>query len=185
MSGLGAWSASPWNCWPALNEAMENRTMPQIFPKRLKSLWRTCGARAAGVPALLLAPVIVLAQTVFGSALLTEYEPPADAYWTIEEHKTDYPRELAEEQVTGCLIARVEVSKSGKTKLRGIEKSFPSTGMERPFKRSINRIRSVPLHDSKPRKAEERRIRIDFCMSYESTVAARRQCVQSALQACE
>jgi hypothetical protein len=135
--------------------------------------------------AVLAAPVFVVAQTVFGSALLTEHEPPADAYWTIEEHNTDYPRELAEGQVTGCLIANVEVSKSGKTKLRGIEKSFPSTGLERPFKRSINRIRWVPVDDTQPGKAENRQIRIDFCMSYESTTAARRQCVQSALQACE
>jgi hypothetical protein len=135
--------------------------------------------------ALLLTPTIILAQAVFGSALLTEYEPPADAYWTIEDHATDYPRELAEEQVTGCLVANVEVSKSGKTKLRSIEKSFPSTGLERPFKRSINRIRWVPVDDSIPGRAEDRQIRIDFCMSYESTMAARRLCVQSAQQACE
>ena len=134
---------------------------------------------------LLAAPVWVIAQTVFGSALLTEHEPPADAYWTIEEHNTDYPKELAEGQVTGCLVANVEVSKSGKTKLRSIEKSFPPTGMERPFKRSINRIRWVPVDDSQPGRAEDRQIRIDFCMSYESTMAARRQCVQSAMQACE
>ena len=134
---------------------------------------------------LLTIPVFVLAQTLFGSALLTEHEPPADAYWTLEEHNTDYPKELAEAQVTGCLVAKVEVSKSGTTKLRGIEKSFPPTGLERPFKRSINRIRWVPVDESQPGRAEERRIRIDFCMSYESTIAARRQCVQSALQACE
>ena len=50
---------------------------------------------------LLTIPVFVLAQTLFGSALLTEHEPPADAYWTLEEHNTDYPKELAEAQVTG------------------------------------------------------------------------------------
>ena len=133
----------------------------------------------------LVAPVYLLAQTVFGSALLTEYEPPADAYWTIEEHTTDYPGELAQEQVTGCLVANVEVSRSGKTKFRGIEKSFPATGLERPFKRSINRIRWVPVDDALPGKEEQRQIRIDFCMSYESTMSARRQCVQSALQPCE
>lgn len=159
-----------------------------MFPNpltRLSVASRRPGLLLSLLCTLLAVPVFVLAQTVFGSALLTEHAPPADAYWTIEEHNTDYPRELAEGQVTGCLIANVEVSKSGKTTFRGIVKSFPSTGLERPFKRSINRIRWVPVDDSQPGKAEQRQIRIDFCMSYESTIAARRQCVQSALQACE
>lgn len=159
--------------------------MSQNVPVNPITAVRRPACRVVLASVLLLAPVIVFAQSVFGSALLTEYEPPADAYWTIEDHTTEYPRELAEEQVTGCLVANVEVSKSGKTKLRNIEKSFPPTGMERPFKRSINRIRWVAVDDSLPGKAEERQIRIDFCMSYESTMAARRQCVQSALQACE
>ena len=159
--------------------------MPQDTPGRSNIIQRKPRGWLPTALAGLAVPAVLLAQTLFGSALLTEYEPPADAYWTIEELNTEYPKELAEEQVTGCLVANVEVSKSGKTKLRGIEKSFPSTGLERPFKRSINRIRWVPVDDSQPAKAEERQIRIDFCMSYESTMAARRQCVESALQACE
>lgn len=143
------------------------------------------GKRLRWAVLALAAPTLVLAQTLFGSALLTEYEPPEDAYWKIEDNTMKYPQELAQEQITGCLIARVEVSKSGKTKLRDIEKSFPPSGLERPFKRSINRIRWVPADDSLPGVEEERRIRIDFCMSYESTMAARAQCVQSVQTACE
>ncbi|MEE4175333.1 MAG: energy transducer TonB [Xanthomonadales bacterium] len=136
------------------------------------------------VPALA-APAFLLAQTLFGSALLTEYEAPDDAYWKIEDNTMKYPQELAQEQITGCLVARVDVSKSGKTKLRGIEKSFPASGLERPFKRYINRIRWVPVDDDQSGVKESRLIRIDFCMSYESTMAARSQCVQSVQTACE
>lgn len=126
-----------------------------------------------------------VAQQIFGSALLTEHEPPADAYWTIEEHGIPYPNRLAQEEVSGCLVADVEVSESGKTKLVGITKSFPPSGLERHFKRSINRIRWVPADESLPEREERRAIRIDFCISFESLESARRQCVQSALQPCQ
>jgi hypothetical protein len=135
--------------------------------------------------ALCLAPGTGSAQQIFGTALLTEHEPPADAYWTIEDHNTPYPNQLAKDEVSGCLVAEVDVSASGKTKLVDIQQSFPRSGLERAFKRSINRIRWVPVDDTEPEREERRQIRIDFCISFESMESARLQCVQSALQACQ
>lgn len=140
---------------------------------------------AAAILTIVLATGPAAAQQIFGTALLTEHEPPADAYWTIEDHSHPYPNQLAQDEVSGCLVAEVEVSDSGKTKLVDIQQSFPPSGLERPFKRSINRIRWVPVDDTQPEREERRQIRIDFCISFESMESARLQCVQSALQACQ
>lgn len=134
----------------------------------------------------LMSPPPVLAQgAIFGTALLADYDVPEDAYWTIRDPDFPYPRELAEDAVSGCLVAEMTVTKSGTSKNVDIIRSFPASGIERPFKRTMNRIRWVPLDDSKEKREEVRRVRIDFCVSFASQEDARNQCAFSILQPCE
>ena len=134
---------------------------------------------------LCLASAASAQQAVFGTATLQDYAVPEGAFWTIRDPNFPYPRELAEDGVNGCLIAEVTVTKSGKSKDIEVIRSFPDQGLDRVFKRSLNRIRWVPMTDGGEKREEVRQVRIDFCASYASQEDARRICAYSGQQPCE
>lgn len=153
--------------------------------RRSADTWtrRIMGAITLG---LLMAASVTLAQNaIFGTAQLQAHEAPPDAFWAIRDPDFPYPRDLAKEGVTGCLIAEMDVTKSGKSKNVEIVYSFPGGNMERAFKRSLNRIRWVPIDEDRESQEEQRQVRVDFCASFASQEEARAICDMNAALGCD
>ena len=164
----------------------EKNTSAMRFRKHVRpGLRLLAAALITGGIALVLTQTVLAQGAAFGTALLADYDVPEDAFWTIRDPDFPYPRELAQDAVSGCLVAEMTVTKKGTSKDVEIIRSFPDKGIERPFKRTMNRIRWKPLDDSREKREEVRRVRIDFCVSHASQADARNQCAFSILQPCE
>lgn len=145
--------------------------------------WKTLGIAVLLLGAGSAAP-LAAQQAVFATATLRAHEPPADAYWDIRDPNFPYPGELAKDSVTGCLVAEMKVTRSGKSKDIRVLYAFPAD-VERAFKRPLNRIRWVPIDDSGEAREEVRKVQVDFCASWASQEEARAVCEIAARQSCD
>lgn len=94
-----------------------------------------------------------------------------------------YPRELAQEGIVGCGVFNVVVNENGETESVDLVSSVPERGIERPV---ANIIRQWEWQNvsGEANVAEEKIIRLDFCMGGGTPEEAEQRCIAQSQYAC-
>ena len=135
---------------------------------------------------------VVLALTSFGvhasgygHVHLSHLEPSKDeSIWLRTVQATPmYPRQLAERGIIGCGVFRVAVDENGKTDSVDLVSSVPARGIERPVA-SVIRSWEWENVSGAANQAEEKLIRLDFCMGGGSQAEVEHLCEAQSQYAC-
>ena len=107
-----------------------------------------------------------------------------DAIWTRKNPVTPkYPMKLASSDIAGCGIFKVIVNEQGETDSVELITSVPKKEIFKPSKKVIKNWEWAKS-DDKLAKAEEKTIRLDYCMGAKSQEAATKQCQKQAKLKC-
>lgn len=108
-----------------------------------------------------------------------------ESIWLREKQFTPmYPKELAMQGIAGCGIFNVHIDKDGHTDSVNLIRSIPKKGIAKPASKVIKSWKWV-THNGKAKAAEDRIIRLDFCMGGATQEEAQQLCAAQALLACE
>lgn len=141
----------------------------------------------ASALALCLISSSVLAQVNYADVMLTQLQPTLqDTVWSrTTEVSPRYPVEMARSGIAGCAVFKVDIDAEGKTQNVELVSSVPAKGLNKPTKKVI---KSLKWHNTsgKANVAEQKLLRLDFCMGGKSVEEAKARCeVQAKLQCSE
>ncbi|MGX5914211.1 energy transducer TonB [Aliidiomarina sp. Khilg15.8] len=121
----------------------------------------------------------------FAAVELTHLEPTKDqAHWVRSKQVTPlYPRELAMQGIVGCGVFKVNVDENGKTNDIELVSSVPADVIQKPATSVIRGWEWQNVSD-KISTAEEKLMRLDFCMGGASQEDAQARCKEQAKMQC-
>ncbi|PKM17792.1 MAG: energy transducer TonB [Gammaproteobacteria bacterium HGW-Gammaproteobacteria-15] len=120
---------------------------------------------------------------IYADVQLSLLQPAAaDAIWSRETQVTPrYPIELAQQGIAGCGVFNVTINENGKTTDVSLVNSVPGKVIARPAIKVIKKWQWVN-NSSVANAAEQKLIRLDFCIGGSTTEEAEARCkVQAAL----
>ncbi|RUO18500.1 energy transducer TonB [Aliidiomarina iranensis] len=94
-----------------------------------------------------------------------------------------YPRQLAQRGIIGCAVFNVKIDEAGETESISLESSVPERGIERPVA-AVIRSWEWENVSGEANMAEEKQIRLDFCMGGSSPEEAEQLCIAQSQWAC-
>lgn len=126
------------------------------------------------------------AKILYGDIRLTEVKPTnAQVYWKPDaEHKSRYPVPLARKGIAGCAIFKVNLDAQGNTESVVLLHGIPATSLSRPGKKILKKWPWSMTSDTAP-QAEEKIVRLDFCLGGQSVEEAQARCKVQASLNCE
>ncbi|MBU2893158.1 energy transducer TonB [Colwellia sp. D2M02] len=134
---------------------------------------------------LALVPAIALAKTFYADVQVTELSPSGDSIWQrVNQNTPKYPIELARSGIRGCAILSFTISDSGKTEGIEIVKSVPKWQLGKHSRKMLKKWMWDPVSSSVEKVAENKTLRLDFCMGGESIEQAQKACIQQTKIAC-
>lgn len=135
--------------------------------------------------ALLVSAPVTVSASGFGHVHLSHLEPTKnEAMWLRAVQATPmYPRQLAQRGVVGCGVFKVTVDENGKTDSVDLVSSVPARGIERPVA-SVIRSWEWENVSGAASQAEEKLIRLDFCMGGGSQEEVEQLCVAQSQYSC-
>lgn len=121
----------------------------------------------------------------FGTVELTHLEPTKkEARWVRTKQVTPrYPRELAREGIMGCGVFKVKVDENGNTQNVELVSSVPTDVIQKPATAVIKSWEWQNVSDQAA--AEEKLMRLDFCMGGTSQEEAQARCREQATMQCK
>lgn len=121
----------------------------------------------------------------YAAVELTHLDPTQDdAQWVRANQVMPlYPRELAMQGVNGCGIFKVKVDEDGRTDDIELVSSVPADIIQKPAASVIRSWKWENVSDQND-AAEEKLLRLDFCMGGSSQEDAQAQCIEQAKMAC-
>lgn len=120
----------------------------------------------------------------FAAVELSHLEPTKEkAHWVrTKQVSPRYPRELAVQGIIGCGVFKVSVDESGNTQSIELVSSVPEDVIQKP---ATSVIKSWEWqHASDQATAEEKLLRLDFCMGGASQEEAQARCREQAKMQC-
>ncbi|MCL1092385.1 energy transducer TonB [Shewanella kaireitica] len=129
--------------------------------------------------------VAVNANANHADVKLTHLEPEeTDALWVRAKQFTPrYPMKLAMKGIVGCGVFKVIVDESGKTDSVELVSSIPQKVIYKPAKKVIKSWEWKNA-SGEPSLAEEKIIRLDFCMGGKTEAEAKARCAEQAKLEC-
>lgn len=127
----------------------------------------------------------VSSNTFYGDVHLTHVEPTKEKVtWLREKQVTPrYPISLAKKGIAGCGVFRVVVDEKGKTETISLIQSIPEDIIYQPSRKIIKKWNWVQAKNGQP-VAEEKIIRLDYCLGGSSTEEAKAMCVKQSKLNC-
>ncbi|WP_046006950.1 energy transducer TonB [Pseudoalteromonas rubra] len=128
----------------------------------------------------------VQSKTLFGDVRLTEVQPSlGQVVWVPNpEYKPLYPISLARKGTAGCAIFKVTVNARGNTESVELLYSAPSKSLSRPGKKILSKWPWSTAQGTAA-QAEEKTVRLDFCLGGQSVDEAQALCKAQAALSCE
>ncbi|EGM77762.1 Gram-negative bacterial tonB protein [Rheinheimera sp. A13L] len=132
-----------------------------------------------------LSTAVSAAPMSYGYTILTELKPlQHEALWTrVNPVPPLYPVDMARKGVAGCGVFKVIIDKEGETESVELMSSVPAKGVARGATKVIKKWQ---WHNTtgKPDSAEEKIMRLDFCMGGTTLAEAEARCQQQAQLEC-
>lgn len=123
-------------------------------------------------------------QDNYAVVSLTDLNPSTPVAWKrVSNEPLHYPRSLALNEVAGCSVFDVSVSRQGQTDSIRLVSASPEAQISLPAQRLIESWQWQPVTAAPP-VAETKRIRLDFCYSALSQQDAALLCRAQREQAC-
>lgn len=125
------------------------------------------------------------AKNLFADVKLTHLEPTQEkANWLRGKQVTPkYPITLAKKGIAGCGIFKVVVNEEGKTDSVELIQSVPEKVIYKPSKKIIRKWNWVQAQNGNA-VAEEKLIRLDYCLGGESVEEAEAICLKQSQYNC-
>ncbi|MCT6700000.1 energy transducer TonB [Rheinheimera sp. 4Y26] len=125
-------------------------------------------------------------KMIYADVQVSELAPTAEAaIWQRSDNTTPlYPIVLAKNGISGCGIFKVQIQQDGEVDKVSLVQSVPARVLS---KAGIKTIKSWKWQNSsgKAAAAEEKLIRLDFCIGGASVAEAEQRCKLQASLACE
>ncbi|MBW8191977.1 energy transducer TonB [Neiella marina] len=132
-------------------------------------------------------PIVIVtsANANYADVKLTHINPEKSAAQWIrtKQFSPQYPIELAMKGIVGCGVFKVTVDENGKTGDVELVSSIPKKVIYKPAKKVIKSWEWKNVSDE-PNLAEEKVIRLDFCMGGKTEVEAKARCAEQAKLEC-
>ena len=132
-------------------------------------------------------PIVIVtsANANHADVKLTHINPEkSDAQWIRTKQFTPrYPMELAMKGITGCGVFKVTVDENGKTADVELVSSIPKKAIYKPAEKVIKSWEWKNI-SGEPNLAEEKLIRLDFCMGGKTEAEAKAKCAEQAKLEC-
>lgn len=121
----------------------------------------------------------------FSDVKLTHINPEKSAaLWVRTKQFTPmYPMELAMKSIAGCGVFKVTVDENGNTDDVKLVSSIPKKVIYKPAKKVI-KTWDWEITPGHAKAAEEKLIRLDFCMGGNTQAEAKARCAEQAKLAC-
>jgi hypothetical protein len=134
---------------------------------------------------LLLACLNANAKNIYADVNITHITPiKEDAVWTRKKQVSPrYPMKLAKSGIAGCGIFKVIVNEQGETESVELISSIPKKVIFKPSRKVIKKWKWAKT-DNAIAKAEEKTIRLDYCMGGTSLEEAQQRCQSQAKLSC-
>ncbi|GLP98040.1 energy transducer TonB [Paraferrimonas sedimenticola] len=141
--------------------------------------------KLAGLAAITLLSIQANAKTFYADVHLTHLQPTvSEATWVRTKQVTPrYPLELAKSGTAGCGVFKLTINEQGKTEAIELVSSIPKRAVKRPATKVIKQW-DWQLVAGKTPVAEEKLIRLDFCMGGSTLEEAKARCVAQSKMAC-
>ncbi len=125
------------------------------------------------------------ANVNYSDVKLTHIKPEkADAQWIRTQLFTPrYPMKLAMKAIVGCSVFKVIVDESGKTSNVELVNSVPKKVISKPAKKLIKSWEWKNI-SGEPSLAEEKLVRLDFCMGGKTEADAKARCAEQVKLEC-
>ncbi|MDE3272908.1 energy transducer TonB [Pseudoalteromonas sp. G4] len=122
---------------------------------------------------------------VYGDVKLTHLKPTKEnTHWVRKKQVSPlYPVKLAKKGIAGCGIFKVVVNEKGKTDSVELIQSVPEKVIFRPSKKIIRKWDWVQTQGGEA-KAEEKIIRLDYCLGGNSVEEAEAICLKQSQYNC-
>lgn len=121
----------------------------------------------------------------YGHVTLTELQPtPQDALWSrTKQVPPAYPVEMAMKGIAGCGVFKISIDKDGKTESIDLLASVPAATA---FKAAKKELKKWKWHNTtgKPDAAEQKILRLDYCMGGSTEAEAAARCELQAKAEC-
>jgi len=143
--------------------------------------------KTLAIMSLLALPVINAAKTThYADVKLTHLTPvKSEAQWLRAKQVTPkYPIKLAMNGVTGCGVFKLTVNQDGRTEDIELVASVPEKVIYQPAKKIIKNWAWQKTSEQSA-EAEEKLIRLDFCMGGRSQEEAKARCDRQAKLQCK
>lgn len=129
--------------------------------------------------------IVVNANPNHADVKLTHIKPEkAGAQWIRAKQFTPrYPMKLAMKGIVGCGVFKVTVDENGKTDAVELVSSIPKKFIYKPAKKVIKSWEWKNI-SGEPNSAEEKLIRLDFCMGGKTEAEAKSRCAEQAKLEC-
>jgi outer membrane biosynthesis protein TonB len=125
------------------------------------------------------------AKKIHADIQLTHITPSKEnAVWARKKQTSPiYPIDLARNGIEGCGIFKVQISETGQTKNIELVSSIPS---KKIFKASKKIIKKLKWQETKHgiSKAQEKVIRLDYCIGGESFQEVQKRCIEQTKLSC-
>lgn len=107
-----------------------------------------------------------------------------DVIWTRKQQVTPkYPMKLARSSIAGCGIFKVVINEQGKTDSVELISSIPKKVIFKPSKKVIKKWKWAKS-DNAIAKAEEKTIRLDYCIGGTNLEEEQKRCQSQAKLSC-
>lgn len=117
---------------------------------------------------------------------LTELQPTSqEALWSrIKQVPPAYPVEMARKGVAGCGVFKISIDEDGQTESIDLLASVPASA---EFKSAKKELKKWKWHNTtgKPNAAEQKTLRLDYCMGGSSEAEAIQRCELQAKTECK
>jgi hypothetical protein len=123
--------------------------------------------------------------THYAHVTLTELQPtPQDAVWSRTKQVTPaYPVEMAMNGIAGCVVFNVNVDKNGDTESIDLVTAVPTKGIAKAVKKDLEKWQWHNI-TGKPNAAEQKLLRLDYCMGGNTEAEAAARCELQAKMEC-
>ena len=115
---------------------------------------------------------------------VTDIKLSSSAVWSLDKGSVpNYPKDLAISGVEGCAILSFELSPEGKAKDIDVINSVPKKRLGKYAKKLVRKLKWNPLVEN-VNEAEQRTVRIDFCLA-ETQEQVAKECIKRVELSCK
>lgn len=125
----------------------------------------------------------VTAATQYADVLVTPIDNASAVWQRASDNTPKYPVALAREGKRGCAVMRFVVSEEGEATDISVFESVPDVDMGREALKLIRHWEWV-TKGNKTATAEDKTLRLDFCMGGSSVAEAHQRCIRQAEYRC-